>query len=42
MWYGRRQEKYKSHIETLQEDDEIVSNSGEIGLEEYPVQHLNF
>ena len=42
MWYGRRQEKYKSHIETLQEDDEIVSNSDKMGLEEYPVQHLNF
>lgn len=42
MWYGRRQEKYKCHIETLQEDEEIKSNLDEIKLEEYPVQHLNF
>ena len=42
MWYGRRQEKYKCHIEILQEEDEILSNLDGIGLEEYPVQHLNF
>ena len=42
MWYGRRQEKYKCHIETLQEDEEIKSNLDGIKLEEYPVQHLNF
>ena len=42
MWYGRRQEKYKCHIEDLQEDEVIKSNLDEIKLEEYPVQHLNF
>ena len=42
MWYGRRQEKYKCHIEILQEDDETMSNLDGIKLEEYPVQHLNF
>jgi len=42
MWYGRRQEKYKCHIEILQEEDEILSNLDGIELEEYPVQHLNF
>ena len=42
MWYGRRQEKYKCHIEILQEEDETMSNLDGIKLEEYPVQHLNF
>jgi len=42
MWYGRRQEKYKCHIEDLQEDEVIKSNLDGIKLEEYPVQHLNF
>ena len=42
MWYGRRQEKYKCHIEILQDDGEIKSNLDGIKLEEYPVQHLNF
>jgi len=41
MWYGRRQEKYKCHIEILQ-DEEIKSNLDGIKLEEYPVQYLNF
>ena len=42
MWYGRRQEKYKCQIETLQEDGENTSNLDGIKSEEFPVQHLNF
>ena len=42
MWYGRRQEKYKCHVEALQEDTKIISSSDENQLDEYPVQHLNF